>query len=141
MTRACALLCTLLMSMTAAFATDPEPFLKSAPMPFYPPLARQARIEVKVLLRVTINQAGETSVQALSGHPMLRDATVEYVSGWKFGWPSPCACTVNREVAFVYKILAREATPDSPIATVRWFGMNRVEIESAPPKVKWQVSH
>jgi TonB family protein len=135
-----ALLCTLLMSITA-LAADPEPFLKSAPMPFYPPVARQARIEGKVLLRVTINQAGETSVEGLSGHALLRDATVQYVKEWKFGWPHPCACTVSREVTFVYKILTQEATPDSPIATVRWFGMGRVEIDSAPPHLEWQVSY
>jgi TonB family protein len=97
-------LCPLLMSVSA-FAADPVPFLKSAPMPFYPPLARQARIEGKVLLRVTINQAGETSAEALSGHILLRNAAVESVREWKFGWPNSCACTVNREVTFVYKIL------------------------------------
>jgi TonB family protein len=132
--------CTLLMGV-AAFAAEPEPFLKSAPMPFYPPLARQARIEGKVLLRVTINQAGETSVEGLSGHLLLRNATVDYVKDWKFGWPYPCACTVSREVTFVYKILTQEATPDSPIATVRWFGLSRVEIDSAPPHPEMQVAY
>lgn len=135
-----ALLCTLLMGITA-FAADPEPFLKSAPMPFYPPLARQARIEGKVLVRVTINQAGETSVESLSGHVLLRNATVDYVKEWRFGWPHSCACTVSREVTFVYKILTQEATPDSPIATVRWFGMSRVEIDSAPPHLEMQVAY
>jgi TonB family protein len=135
-----ALLCTLLMGVTA-FAADPEPFLKSAPMPFYPPLARQARVEGKVVLRVTINQAGESSVEGLSGPALLRDATVEYVKEWKVGWPHLCACTVSREVTFVYKILMPEATPDSPIATVRWFGMSRVEIDSAPPHLEMQVSY
>ena len=132
-------LCPLLMSVSA-FAADPVPFLKSAPMPFYPPLARQARIEGKVLLRVTINQAGETSAEALSGHILLRNAAVESVREWKFGWPNSCACTVNREVTFVYKILPQEATPDVPIATVRWFGMSRVEIDSPTPNVEIQVS-
>ena len=135
-----ALLCTLLVSITA-FAVDPEPFLKSAPMPFYPPLARQARIEGKVLLRVTVNEAGEASVEGVSGHALLRNATVEYLKDWKFGWPHPCACTATREVTFVYKIWAQEATPNSPIATVRWFGMSRVEIDSAPPHLEMQVSY
>jgi TonB family protein len=140
MYKAYGLLCTLLMSITA-FAADPQPFLKSAPMPFYPPLARQARIEGNVQLRVTINQNGETSVEGLSGPVLLRDATVQYVREWKFGWPHPCACTVSREVTFVYKILLPEATPDSPIATVRWFSMSRVEIDSAPPHPDMQVSY
>lgn len=139
MHRVCALLCTLLMS--TAFAADPEPFLKSAPMPFFPPLARQARIEGKVLLRVTINQAGDATVEGLSGPALLRAATVEYVKEWKFGWPHPCACTVSREVTFVYKILAEEATVSSPIATVRWFGISRVEVDSAPPHVDTQVAY
>jgi TonB family protein len=140
MYKAYGLLCALLMSITA-FAADPQPFLKSAPMPFYPPLARQARIEGNVQLKVTINQNGETSVEGLSGPALLRDATVQYVKEWKFGWPHPCACTVSREVTFVYKILLPESTADSPIATVRWFGMSRVEIDSAPPHLDMEVSY
>ena len=134
------LLCTLLMGITA-FAADLQPFLKSAPMPFYPPLARQARIEGTVLLQVTINQAGEASVESLSGPDLLRYSTAEYVKQWRYSWPHPCECTVSREVKFIYKILPQEATPDSPIAIVRWFGASRVEIDSAPPHVETQVAN
>ena len=126
--------CVLILATSTASAADPEAFLKSAPMPFYPPLARQARVERTVTLRVTIDQDGNAKdVEALSGHPLLRNATVEYVKGWKLAWSHPCFCTVKRDVTFLYKISGKEATADSPLATVRWFGISRVEIETAPP--------
>jgi TonB family protein len=59
-------------------------------MPFYPPLARQARMEGKVLLRFAVNEQGGTSeVEAATGHQMVRQAAIESVQGWKFGWPIP----------------------------------------------------
>jgi len=59
-------------------------------MPFYPPLARQARIEGKVQLHYTVNEQGDTSeIEAVTGHPMLKQAAIENVEGWKFGWPNP----------------------------------------------------
>jgi len=70
MHRAYLLLCTLLFGV-CAFAGEPEPLLKTAPMPFYPPLARQARIEGTIVLRVTINQAGGVSVESVSGPDLL----------------------------------------------------------------------
>ena len=128
---------SVLAFVSLVAAADPEPFLKSAPMPFYPPLARQARIEGTVKLRATVNQDGDISnIEALSGHLLLRNATVEYVKSWKFGWQHPCACTVQRDVTFVYKISEKEASPDSPVVVVKWFGMDRVEIETNPPHVE-----
>jgi hypothetical protein len=37
------------------FGTGPEPYLKSAPMPFYPVIARTARIEGTVSLQAIVN--------------------------------------------------------------------------------------
>ena len=127
-----ALIVVLLLSATALTA-GPEPYLKSAPMPFYPPLARHARIEGKVSLRFVVNEQGDTSeVAAVTGHQMLRQAAIESVQGWKFGWSHPCACRVKREAIFVYKISGELESPDRPNVTVKWFGKTgiiRVEIE------------
>jgi TonB family protein len=134
-----ALIVVLLVSATALGA-DPDPYLKTAPMPFYPPLARQARIEGKVSLRFAVNEQGDTSeVEAVNGHQMLRQAAIESVQGWKFGWPHPCACRVKREAIFVYKISGELESPDRPNVTVKWFGKTgviRVEIEG--DSILWQ---
>ena len=53
--------------------------------PVYPPLARQARIQGTVILRIVINQLGEVGdVQLVSGHPMLAPAAVEAVRKWRY---------------------------------------------------------
>jgi TonB family protein len=53
--------------------------------PLYPPLARQARIQGTVILRIVINQVGAVSdVQLVSGHPMLAPAAVEAVKKWRY---------------------------------------------------------
>lgn len=53
--------------------------------PDYPPLARQARIQGSVILRVHINKSGDVeSMQLISGHPMLAPAAVEAVKQWKY---------------------------------------------------------
>jgi len=53
--------------------------------PVYPPLARQARIQGTVTLRVIINKLGDVrDVQLLNGHPMLAPAAIEAVKQWKY---------------------------------------------------------
>jgi TonB family protein len=58
--------------------------LKKVP-PVYPPLARQARIQGTVLLKVTISKSGDVeNLQLISGHPMLAPAAIEAVKQWKY---------------------------------------------------------
>jgi protein TonB len=53
--------------------------------PVYPPLARQARIQGTVILKIVINKDGDVrNVQSVSGHPMLAPAAVEAVKQWKY---------------------------------------------------------
>lgn len=53
--------------------------------PTYPPLARQARIQGTVMVRITINQSGEVrDVQLVSGHPMLAPAAVDAIRKWRY---------------------------------------------------------
>ena len=131
-----------LLLSTISLAADPEPYLKSAPMPFYPQLARAARIEGNVSLRLTVDERGDASeVEATSGHIVLRQAAIDNIKSWKFGWPQPCACRVHREVVFLYKLSGKLETPESPTATVKWFGKTRVEVEADVPPINTQVSY
>jgi TonB family protein len=53
--------------------------------PVYPPLARQARIQGTVTLRIVINKSGDVgNIQLFSGHPMLAPAAIEAVKHWKY---------------------------------------------------------
>ena len=55
--KATSALFTVLVLSAIALGTDPEPYLKSAPMPFYPSLSRQARIQGTVSLRFAVNES------------------------------------------------------------------------------------
>ena len=59
--------------------------LVKKPVPVYPPLAKQARIQGAVQLTVRIGADGAvTDVQVISGHPLLVDAAVEAVKQWVY---------------------------------------------------------
>ncbi len=53
--------------------------------PVYPPLARQAHIQGRVILKVRINKSGDVvNLQLVSGHPILAPAAIEAVKQWKY---------------------------------------------------------
>jgi TonB family protein len=53
--------------------------------PVYPPLARAAKIQGNVVLKAQINETGDvTSLELVSGHPMLAPAALEAVKQWKY---------------------------------------------------------
>jgi TonB family protein len=53
--------------------------------PVYPPLAKRARIQGKVILKVVVGQDGAvTSVTLENGHPLLAPAAIDAVRQWTF---------------------------------------------------------
>lgn len=53
--------------------------------PDYPPLAKAARIQGKVLLKATISKDGDvTAVNVVSGHPMLAPSAIQAVKKWQY---------------------------------------------------------
>ena len=53
--------------------------------PAYPPLARQARIQGRVLLQAEISKDGTIeNLRLISGHPMLAPAAIEAVKQWRY---------------------------------------------------------
>src|SRR5271154_6630915 len=53
--------------------------------PNYPPLAKQARIQGKVLLQAEISKEGTIqNLQLISGHAMLAPAAIEAVKQWRY---------------------------------------------------------
>ena len=53
--------------------------------PEYPPLARSARIQGRVVLSAVISKEGTIeNLRVLAGHPMLVRAAIEAVSQWRY---------------------------------------------------------
>jgi TonB family protein len=118
--------------------------------PVYPPLARQARIQGTVILKVSINKSGDVyDVQLVSGHPMLAPAAIEAVKQWKYqpyllnGQP----VEVDTNVQVTFKIsdkpastgaevpsgVAGDAPPSGPAPTPQRIPLT--PDEAGPPRV------
>ena len=123
----------ILFFSIASRAANPEPYLQSAPMQFYPPLCRQARIQGQVIVNYSVNENGDTyDVEPVSGPKLLQEATADEVRRWKFSWPHACKCHVKRHITFAYSFgdWMDENGPDS---VVKWFGKGpvaRVEVQA-----------
>jgi TonB family protein len=72
-------------SPVLATAEDMRDRLLYKVAPKYPPLARAARVQGTVILRIIINKLGEVrDTQLLNGHPMLAPAAVDAVKKWRY---------------------------------------------------------
>lgn len=59
--------------------------LISQPMPVYPPLARQARIQGNVVLHAIIAKDGRVEqLSVISGHPLLIQSALDAVRQWRY---------------------------------------------------------
>jgi TonB family protein len=97
-TAICLLSLTACISLSAAQDTPQTPaqavhvsaevaadLLVSKVDPIYPPLARQARIQGVVSLKVIVGNTGDVEdVQLVTGHPMLAPAAIAAVKQWKY---------------------------------------------------------
>jgi len=53
--------------------------------PFYPPLAKAARVKGAVIVEVTVDEEGDVlTARTLQGHPLLKDGAEKAALGWKF---------------------------------------------------------
>jgi protein TonB len=58
---------------------------KQKPAPVYPLEAKAAHVGGSVVVEVTVGETGEVvAARAISGHPLLRDASVTAARGWTF---------------------------------------------------------
>lgn len=66
-------------------ADDAAEHLTKKDAPQYPQLAQQTRITGRVILEIRIDEAGKPSVRRIiSGHPILQNAAMDAVSGWRY---------------------------------------------------------
>ena len=73
--------------------------------PIYPELAKKARVQGKVTLRIAVTEEGSVSdVSVIEGHPLLDDAAINAVRQWKYsptflnGKPVSVMATVTVEL-------------------------------------------
>jgi TonB family protein len=89
--------------------------------PAYPPLARQARIQGMVVLKVHISKSGDVEeMQLISGHPLLAPAAIEAVKQWKYkpyllnGEPVEVETSVTVNFTLPEKLAPGGTAGDSP---------------------------
>ena len=82
----------------------------SLPMPGYPPAARAVRASGAVTVRLTVDELGNvTSAEAISGHPLLRSASVEAAKGAKFN-----PTLVSGQPVSIAGVIVYNFTPPAP---------------------------
>jgi TonB family protein len=124
---------TLLLFTQAAGQSLPDPIWVDAQLPRYPPLAVQARIEGEVKVTFQLSPDGKpVEVKAVSGHPMLRDATVKNVQSWRFEMPKGLFRTTwAYETVFVYRMSGKEVDDISQVQhTVSYRTFRHIELVS-----------
>jgi outer membrane biosynthesis protein TonB len=97
-------------------------------MPLYPDLARDARIEGTVQVKVTTDGNSITKITAGGAHKILVDAAEQNVRTWKFYRHKPQTFTV----IFVYRLESPEVY-GFVNSTVSLELPNRVEIRTKMP--------
>jgi TonB family protein len=132
---------TVLLLVTAAALGQraPEPRLRSAGLPQYPALARQAQIQGEVKVEFVLSSDGEPiSVVAVSGHPLLKPAAEQNVKTWRFELPKDLYRTEWKyDTIFNFKISDDKQPYEDPKLTVTLDSYHYVEVTTNPPSTKY----
>ncbi len=108
-------LTTLLLALLAmpALAQSTAPVLAAPPNVNYPPIAKAAHISGDVTITFAINPDGTTtSVQLVSGPPMLAGAVVEPIKKWHFKTPLPLNAQTYFEAKYAFRIKTEDEDDD-----------------------------
>jgi TonB family protein len=113
--------------------TDDRPGVIKAVAPKYPPIARASRTSGKVVVKVTLNPAGEvTAAKMISGHPLLAQISLETARRWLFSATDKKEAERFVELEFVY-------TPGTKKEDAGVFFMPpyQIEIIDFPPQLDY----
>lgn len=102
-------------------------------MPKYPVIARTAHVIGDLEAEFTLDETGSvTSVQILSGPPLLARATEENIKTWKFYLPAENKKPPSvYKTKFSYRLSNKYVSEDQvPALTVTFDSFKRVEITS-----------
>lgn len=109
-----AVLMVVAVSAVAAVAQEPKvplPMVAGAAVPLYPPLARTARIEGVVHLKVTTDGHRVIEAHAEDGHKVLAAAAMDNARTWQFATHTPTTFTVT----YLYKLDAKLQQPNQTV--------------------------
>src|SRR5258706_15444471 len=112
------LLCTsLAAAQLQVVPPNDEPILKNPGSPKYPPLARVARVQGKVILEFVVNHDGDVaSVMVVSGPAMLSEVAAYIVNTWKFQMPKSNSLEdLHLETVFDYVLDDGSAGSQPPV--------------------------
>jgi hypothetical protein len=87
-------------SLDAQGADPGLPLLTAGALPLYPMMARAARIQGVVKIRVSTDGKKVKSIDLLTGPPMLFEATKENIETWEFNGHKPASFVTT----FTYRI-------------------------------------
>ncbi|MGE5644549.1 MAG: energy transducer TonB [Acidobacteriota bacterium] len=121
---------SLCLSLSGGFAEagDLTPLVVGGEVPTYPPLANQARISGRVVVKVKIANGSvvDAHVRA-SDNPLLVQSTVQNIRSWRF----EKSANAEVETEFVYELRKTEAEmPENPVIELRL--PTRVHLIAAP---------
>jgi TonB family protein len=121
----------LLLFFAVAHGSADAQTLVHAEFPKYPPLARSARIEGQVRVKLTIGTDGKVvSANAISGPKMLHKSVEESASKWIYAASSAEGAT---EIKFNFQLGGEPVA--SACATISFDPPARVQVRSNPPQV------
>lgn len=115
----------------------PEPVLKTSLMPIYPAIAAIAHIEGDVKASFVVDADGTvSSVEIVSGPPLLQRATLENIRSWKFA-PATVKSSANRsfDTVFYYRMSRRIACENNRWVTVSTDSFREIEITTDSVRV------
>jgi hypothetical protein len=104
----------MLTTIFAAQEGKPLPRVVSAQAPFYPRVLQVAHYEGIVRLRVTTDGKRASSIETLSGQPMLARAATENVPTWEFEQHR----STTFETTFRFRLLETECGKSCKCKTV-----------------------
>ena len=90
------------------------PLIAGASVPLYPPLARAAKVQGVVHVKVTTDGSKVETARAEDGHPLLVAAAEENARTWQFSKHEPISFTVT----YRYR-LDKDADPNNPTVILR----------------------
>jgi TonB-like protein len=109
----------------------------------YPAVARQARLQGSISIRLKISSAGSvvdaeasTADALLKEHPLLQNETVKHVRNWTFSCVD-CAPKDHYEhtLTFIYRLVGEETQNEK--SHFRLDPPDRVTITANPPQANW----
>jgi TonB family protein len=109
----------------------------------YPDLARQARLQGSISIRLKISSSGNvvdaeasTADTLLKAHPLLQKETVNLVRRWTFGCANcPPKAEYEHYLIFVYRLEGQETQSNNSRFTMD--SPDHVTVATNPPQVNW----